>query len=86
MVFTIQPGDIYNFDETDFAMGIIATSRLQIADVGYRDEIQVQLWISIGCPTVYVGYPTNIRASIKFANLSYSRLSGDSYEADKPLF
>jgi hypothetical protein len=58
----------------------------QIADVGYRDEIQVQLQIFIGCPTVYLGYLTNIYTSIKFTNLSYSRLSSDSYEADKPLF
>jgi hypothetical protein len=57
----------------------------QIADVGYQDGIQVQLQISIGCPMVYLGYPTNIHTSIKFTNLPYSRLSSDSYEADKPL-
>jgi hypothetical protein len=63
------------------------TPRLRhIVRLGYWDEIQVQLQISIGCPTVYLGYPTNIHASIKFVNLSYSRLSSDSYEANKPLF
>jgi len=70
-------------NDQEFLEGYISISfshpSPQIEDVGYRDEVQVQLRISIGCPTY-------IRTSIEFANLSYSRLSGDSYEADKPLF
>jgi hypothetical protein len=31
-------------------------------------------------------YRTNIRTSIKLANLSYPEQSGDNYEADKLLF
>lgn len=34
----------------------------------------------------YFGYQQTIRTSIKSTNISYSRPSGDTYEADKTLF
>ena len=65
-------------------------SRLRhIVRLGCGDHIQVRKLRMLDIVTISnsnCGYPTNICTSIKFANLPYSRLSGDSYEADKSLF